>query len=288
MKKILLFLNEDIHAATALRLLFSTLQNHEVKIILSKKVGRVDDLASELQELRCVEKENVADIFVKLAAQLNAEIVSYENVNSEIALADFRDFDPDLAISIRFGQIFKAALIAIPQHGVINLHSGILPNYRGVLPTLRAILNGDKEIGMTLHFITDAKIDEGEVIDFYRVDVDFKRSLFFNINKLYEGASQLVYDVMEKIIRNEEIETTRQSEIGEGQYFSYPKKDEVEKFLQVMPLFSEEDVVEVFAQQNLPPYKMDKRKIMIKATILAVGIVAVVLFIATRVLGFVY
>ena len=166
--KILLFLNEDIHAATALNLLVSTLRNYEVKIILSKKVGAVDTLPDELKQLKKFEQDGAAEIFLRLAKGLGAEIFSYDNVNSENVLADFRAFAPDLIVSIRFGQIFKQPLINIPRCGVINLHSGILPNYRGVLATFWAILNGDKEIGATLHFISDAKIDEGEIIDFIK------------------------------------------------------------------------------------------------------------------------
>ena len=159
--KILLFLNEDIHAATALSLLVPTLRNYEVKIILSKKVGVVDNLSDELKQLKKCEQDGAAEVFLRLAKGLRAEIFSYENVNSENALTDFGAFAPDLIVSIRFRQIFKQTLINIPRCGVINLHSGILPNYRGVLATFWAILNGDKEIGATLHFISDAKIDEG-------------------------------------------------------------------------------------------------------------------------------
>jgi methionyl-tRNA formyltransferase len=231
--KILFFLNEDIHAATALNLLLPILKNYEVKIILSKKVGRVDDLVSELQDLRKFEREGVVEVFVKLAAELRAEIFSYENVNSEIALNDFRDFAPDLAVSIRFGQIFKQALINIPRLGVINLHSGILPNYRGVLATFWAVLNGDREIGTTLHFISDAKIDEGEVIGISRMKVDFAKPLVSNITNLYEGGCLLISEVIGKISRGEKIATIKQ---GEGKYFSYPTAEDVKKFLEIMPL----------------------------------------------------
>jgi methionyl-tRNA formyltransferase len=235
--KILLFLNEDIHAATGLNLLVTTLKNYDVKIILSKKVGNVDSLPDELKQMKKREQEGVAEVFVKLAAELRAEIFSYDNVNSEMALADFKNFAPDLAVSIRFGQIFKQPLINISRLGVINLHSGILPNYRGVLATFWAILNGDKEIGATLHFISDAKIDEGEVIGFSKVAVDFERSLISNINNVYEGGCALIAAAMEKIFRGEKIETTKQSELGAGQYFSYPKAEDVRKFLEVMRLY---------------------------------------------------
>lgn len=214
--------------------------------------------------------------FLRLAKGLGAEIFSYDNVNSKNALADFRAFAPDLIVSIRFGQIFKQLLINIPRCGVINLHSGILPNYRGVLATFWAILNGDKEIGATLHFISDAKIDEGEIIGFSKVEVNFHRSLIFNINNLYEGGGALLSEVIGKIFAGEKIKTIKQSDLGVGQYFSYPQAGEVEKFLNIMPLSAEEDVGEIF----IKAFKINKLKIMLKGTALALAIVAVTFSIA--------
>jgi methionyl-tRNA formyltransferase len=234
---LLLFLNSDTHSATALSLLLPTLKNHKIKIILSQKVGNVDDLPRELIAMKKVEQDGILPLFAQLAANLNAEIVSYENVNFEIALQDFRKFSPDLIISIRFGQIFKQALINIPRYGVINLHSGILPNYRGILASFWAILNGEKKIGTTLHFISDSGIDSGDIIGFSESEIDWNSSLSSNINKLYEGGCALLSRNIEKISAGEKIVAKKQSEFAAGRYFSYPKSEDVKKFLQWMPLF---------------------------------------------------
>jgi methionyl-tRNA formyltransferase len=233
---LLLFLNSDTHSTTALSLLLPTLKNHKIKIILSQKVGNVDDLPRELIAMKKVEQDGVADLFARLAANLNSEISSYENVNSEIALQDFQKFSPDLIISIRFGQIFKQALINIPRHGVLNLHSGILPNYRGILATFWAILNGEKKIGATLHFVTDSGIDTGDVIGFSESEIDWNSTLFSNINRLYEGGCALLSRNIEKISAGEKILVKKQSDFGAGRYFSYPRSEDVKKFLQLMPL----------------------------------------------------
>lgn len=233
---LLLFLNSDTHSATALSLLLPTLKNHKTKIILSQKVGNVDDLPRELIAMKKVEQDGVTDLFTQLAANLNSEISSYKNVNSEIALQDFQKFSPDLIISIRFGQIFKQALINIPRHGVLNLHSGILPNYRGILATFWAILNGEKKIGATLHFVTDSEIDTGDVIGFSESEIDWNSTLFSNINRLYGGGCALLSLTIEKISAGEKILVKKQSDFGAGRYFSYPRSEDVKKFSQLMPL----------------------------------------------------
>lgn len=234
--KILLFLNNDIHSATALNLLFPALKNHEVKIILSQKVGNVDGLPLELLEMKKHEQNFDQKIFKKFAKFFGHEIATYESVNSENALDDFRKFAPDLAISIRFGQIFKQLLINIPRFGVLNLHSGLLPNYRGILGTFWAILHGEKEIGTTLHFINDSGIDTGKIIGFSKNKIDGNLSLLLNINNLYKSGCELISQSLEKIQNGEENKAVDQSMLGNGQYFSYPKSDDVKKFLALMPL----------------------------------------------------
>ena len=49
-----------------------------------------------------------------------------------------------------YRRILKAAAIQIPRHGVLNLHSGLLPAYKGLMATFWATLNGEEEIGCTL------------------------------------------------------------------------------------------------------------------------------------------
>jgi hypothetical protein len=56
---LLLFLNSDTHSTTALSLLLPTLKNHKIKIILSQKVGNVDDLPRELIAMKKVEQDGL-------------------------------------------------------------------------------------------------------------------------------------------------------------------------------------------------------------------------------------
>ncbi len=233
---LLLLLNSDIHSATSLKLLAPHLQNHKIGIILSQKVGNTDSLAQELIQMKRVEQLGAAEIFVDLAAQLNAKITAFSSVNSAEALAEFKEFAPDLMISIRFGQIFKPALIATSRLGVLNLHSGILPNYRGVMASFWAVLNGEKNLGTTLHFVRDAGIDTGDIIGFSHSEIDWNLSLVQNINNLYRGGCELILQTLQKISAGEKIDSVNQKTLGAGQYFSYPQKEDVEKFLKLMRL----------------------------------------------------
>ncbi len=242
--KIILLLNNDIHSATALNLLSRDLENHQIKIILSRKVGKVDDLVAELLAMKKDEQFEIEKNFAY-------EIAFYSNINSEEALEDFRKFAPDLIISIRFGQILKSSLINIPRLGVLNLHSGILPNYRGIMASFWAILNGEKKLGTTLHYINDSTIDTGEIIGFSETEIDWNASLILNINQLYQNGCALLSQCLRKISSGQKFQTINQKSLSAGRYFSYPKTEDVQKFLKIMPLTKSEDVKKIFDLSSL-------------------------------------
>lgn len=231
--KILLFLNQDIHAKKALEILEETLQKHETKLILSNQVGKTQSLTEELVELKKIEQEKTKIFFVKT----KFHTFQHNNINSEEALAELRNFAPDLAISIRFGQIFKQDLINIPKFGVLNLHSGILPNYRGVMASFWAILNGEKKLGTTLHYIQNNGIDNGDVIDFSYSEIDWDKTFIENVNNLYDDGCEMIIKTLEKIEKGEKIKTIKQKDLGDGNYFSYPQEEDVKQFTKLMRLF---------------------------------------------------
>lgn len=232
--KIIFLLNQDIHAAYALNLLSKHLKKHEIKIILSKKVGKNNSLPKELTALKKCEQLPTSSF--------REQTKSYKNINSKTALRDFKKFAPDLVISIRFGQILKDEIISIPKHGVINLHSGILPAYRGVLASFFAILNGEKEIGSTLHYIENSKIDNGQIIKINKQKIDKNKSLIYNIFSLYKDGATAIADFLNKLENNEKIKTINPKTLGKDNYYSFPNETEVKKFQKLLPLFNDSDI----------------------------------------------
>ncbi len=235
--KILLFLNSDIHSAKALEILAPELKKHEVKIILSQNVGKSSDLPSEIIEMKRLEKVGAEELLQNLAQNLSSKIIGFDDVNAPSSVDELAKFLPDLAISIRFGQIFKSEIIGLPRFGVLNLHSGILPNYRGVMASFWAILNGEKKLGTTLHYVRDSGIDTGDIVGFFEKEIDWNCSLISNINQLYYGGCELVLDALQKVSMCEKIQTIDQKTLGVGSYFSYPKKSDVVGFLKLMKMF---------------------------------------------------
>jgi len=158
-------------------------------------------------------------MLVQPAQELNA-------INEPEGLALIAARRPDLLLSIRYGTILKDAVLAIPRIGVLNLHSGLLPAYKGVMATFRALLNGDSEIGTTLHWIEDSSIDTGRIIATTTMPVVPGKSYLAHVLALYEGGCDLLVDAVGRLERGEELASRPQG--GGGNYFSFPDQAELE------------------------------------------------------------
>jgi methionyl-tRNA formyltransferase len=108
----------------------------------------------------------------------------------------------DIFVVAAFGLIFGKKSLAIPRHGAINLHASILPRYRGAAPVTAAILNGDRETGVSL-MVVELGLDSGPVIDVTRVPVapgDTTESL---TQKLAWAGAHLAVDAIPAFVRGQ-------------------------------------------------------------------------------------
>lgn len=91
-----------------------------------------------------------------LALQLNIPIIQPQKLREPEAMAQLREWRPDLIVVVAFGQILKKDVLELPKHGCVNIHASLLPRWRGAAPVHAAILAGDEETGVTI-----MKMDEG-------------------------------------------------------------------------------------------------------------------------------
>ena len=150
--------------------------------------------------------------------------------NSAEGLAALADMAPDLIVSLRYRKILKDKAIAIPQYGVLNLHSGLLPDYRGAMATFWALLNGDTEIGSTLHYIVDGTIDTGPVVGRARIPLAHERSYMASVLDLYPPGCDMVLKAIRAIAQDGFAPAEKQQ--GDGQYFSWPTQHQVDSYFE--------------------------------------------------------
>lgn len=215
---------------------------YDISIMLSDSVDAIEQDSNEFSRLAHYEKKLCDDLyngvdtlslhcdgFDTLSKKINKPIAVLSNPNNKRGLKILRELEPDLIISIRYRKILKADAIAIPTQGIINLHSGLLPQYRGVMATFWAMLNGEEAIGSTLHYISDGSIDTGAIIAKSEIRRNFEKTYLENVLSLYPTGCKNIIEAVKKISRKETIQTIQQQE--EGAYYSFPKLSDLELFL---------------------------------------------------------
>ena len=227
--RIALFYNRDIYAHKALNLLSSRLSDHSLSFFYSNQVGgnKVRDV--RLQKLAEFEKrfdKRPGLSFEDLAQSAGTVEHGVSDINGSDA-AKLYDFKPDLIISIRFGQIFKAPAISIPRLGIINLHSGLLPAYKGVMASFWSLLNGESHLGTTLHWVTDSKIDSGQVISHCSQTVQTDLTYSEQVLSLYEPG---VPQILEAVAHMETLAKESKEDLPEGSYYSFPEATHLDAF----------------------------------------------------------
>lgn len=266
--RLLLCLNRDFMSNLALNLLWPALEGHTFDLILSRAVAPSAPRAPEIEEWQRAEHRIVeGGLFAYLNARgtdcefqsfeqralasASGRLLEFANIDRADAISHVRSFDPHLIISIRFGQIFKTPLISLPRFGILNLHSGILPDHRGVLATFWAMLEGAEYIGCTLHRVTDNGIDTGPIVGIHRTAPDRARSLLWNVASLYDGGTEMIRDALEQLARGQPLAAKAQV-AAQGRYYSWPMQEQVTQFRAAgYRLYSREDYSALFARYGV-------------------------------------
>jgi methionyl-tRNA formyltransferase len=97
------------------------------------------------------------------ALDLKLPVLQPERARAPEFIEIIRGLQPDLIVVVAFGQILPPALLAVPRHGCLNVHTSILPRHRGAAPIQWALLLGDRETGVTIMQM-DAGLDTGPVV----------------------------------------------------------------------------------------------------------------------------
>ena len=86
-----------------------------------------------------------------------------ETLRDEAFLPELRELDPDIIVVAAYGKILPKYIIDYPRYGCINAHGSVLPAYRGAAPIQRALINGEKETGITVMYMNEG-LDTGDMI----------------------------------------------------------------------------------------------------------------------------
>lgn len=140
---------------------------------------------------------------VKLVAEeYGIPVLQPEKVRNPEELDKVLSLKPDLIITAAFGQILPKELLESPKYGCINLHASLLPKYRGGAPIHHAIMNGEKETGVTLMYMVEA-LDAGDMIAKRSIPIERDDHVGSMFEKLAKLAADLLKDTLPAFLRGE-------------------------------------------------------------------------------------
>ena len=105
----------------------------------------------------------------------NIPVIQPIKVRTPEFVEEIRSYDPDVIVVVAFGRILVKDIIDMPRFGCVNVHSSLLPKYRGAAPIQWAIVNGDKESGVTT-MLMDEGLDTGDILMQEKVVLDTKET----------------------------------------------------------------------------------------------------------------
>ena len=239
--KLTFLVNYDLAALLALNHLLPSCKQHDVSVFYTRKTPSPNEFSFQSAKQPTAQQktqrktfpialQNLAVFEAKVLSE-DTRLASFSDLGAielnDINGADFQTFTasaPDLVVSIRHMSILKSPVIEVPKSGVINLHSGILPGYQGVMSTFRAMINGDENIGTTLHFIEDSSIDSGPIIARSKTVARYDKSYLWNVLSLYSGGCVNVLRAIQSVAKGVMLNAEYQN--GDASYFSYPNSDD--------------------------------------------------------------
>jgi methionyl-tRNA formyltransferase len=112
------------------------------------------------------------------------------NLKDQVFIDELKSLKPDLNIVVAF-RMLPQSVWSLPEFGSVNLHASLLPKYRGAAPINWAIINGEKETGVTTFFIQQ-QIDTGNIIFQEKILIDEKETAGTLHDKLMNSGSDLI------------------------------------------------------------------------------------------------
>ncbi len=157
------------------RVLEALLTEHEVPLVITHPTS---DHAYET-----IWDDSVAD----LAAKHGIPVLERRYANDEEVAERLRGLGPDLLVSSDWRTWVAPRIYGLAKHGAINIHDALLPRYGGFAPLNWALINGEREVGVTVHFMNE-NFDLGDIVLQRRVPVgddDTVTDLFHKTIKLF-------------------------------------------------------------------------------------------------------
>ena len=134
-----------------------------------------------------------------------------EKVKDPAFVEILRNLKPEVIVVIAFGQILSRDILDLPPYGCINIHASLLPKYRGAAPIQWAVIDGEKETGVTT-MMMDVGLDTGDMLEKTIIPLDPKETGGSLFDKLSQAGGPLILSTLEKLKAGTAVRTPQTDE----------------------------------------------------------------------------
>ena len=131
------------------------------------------------------------------AAEFGYEIIKPESLKDDGLFRQLQSWRPDLIVVIAF-RILPQKVFTLPRFGAVNIHASLLPRYRGAAPINWALINGEKETGLTSFFLKKT-VDTGDIILQQKVVIGDDENFDSLYNRLAELSGPFTLKTVEAV-----------------------------------------------------------------------------------------
>ena len=132
------------------------------------------------------------------ALELGLKVHQPSDVNSDETIKMIEDIGPDFIVVVAFGQILKKELLSIAKYKCINVHASLLPKYRGAAPINWAIIDGEKQTGISIMEMAEG-LDTGDVLSKEAIPISEDDNYISLHDKLSKLGSKLLVQTIKDI-----------------------------------------------------------------------------------------
>ena len=119
-------------------------------------------------------------------------------VRDEEFVETLRAYNPDVMVVVAFGQIIPLSILKMPKFGCVNIHGSLLPKYRGAAPIQWAVLDGEKETGITT-ILMDEGIDTGDILLKKTIKIDTDETSGSLFDKLMALGAETILETLDEL-----------------------------------------------------------------------------------------
>ncbi|WP_353093942.1 methionyl-tRNA formyltransferase [Tissierella praeacuta] len=181
----IVFMGTPDFAVPTLKSLFS--KGYSIELVITQK-DKPKGRGKKVQHTPVKEK----------ALELGLEVYQPDSINDIESVDRIKSINPDFIVVVAYGQILKKDILEMPKCGCYNVHASLLPKYRGAAPINWAIINGEKETGVTIMEMEEG-LDSGDMLLWKSIPISLDDDAVSMHDKLSILGGELIVEALDGI-----------------------------------------------------------------------------------------